>query len=118
LRHGVDGREIAGLAVFETAVQARRQLEAPPLLIRIGDLDGYPLFDAGDVDESALQKDLYAARARIGRVAGMAERAGASVIAGAAGDTRRGSVTMSESDNRHKDHQPTKKIPRKHSHCT
>jgi len=58
LRHGVDGREIAGLAVFETAVQARRQLEAPPLLNRIGDLDSHPLLNARDVDRSALQQDL------------------------------------------------------------
>src|SRR5260370_10695152 len=97
LREVINGSEIAGLALLEIAVHSRRQFEAPPLLTRIGHLDGYSLFDARNVDRSALQKNLYASRARIERAVGMAQRAGSGVISGSSGDARRGTVTMSES---------------------
>src|SRR5262249_40143955 len=96
LRHVVDGSEVASLALLQIAVQPCRQLEAPPLLYGIGDLYGHSLFDAGNVERSALQNDLYASCARVERACGMALCAGSRVVSGGARNARCGTVTMTK----------------------
>src|SRR5260370_10665048 len=96
LRQVVNRSQIPGLAVRQIAVQSRRQFEAPPLLNGIGNPYRYPLFDAWDVEQPALQNNLDAARARIERAPGVALCAGPGVVSGVAGDARRGTITVSE----------------------
>src|SRR6266545_659418 len=99
LRQVVDRYEISGLAGNEIAVEPRGQLESPPLLRRIGDLHGDPLFHSGYVEWSALEHDLCGASSRIQGAAGMARRACPGIVSGGGRHSRRRTITMSEGGN-------------------
>ena len=100
LRQVVNRVQVAGLPLLQVAVQSRREFEAPPPLRRVGNLHRHPLFDAGDIDRSALQDNLHAPRARIERAAGMTLCTGPRIVPGSSGNPRRRSVAMRESSDR------------------
>src|SRR5205085_12492475 len=56
----IDRSKIAGLPLFEIAVQTRRHFEAPPALIGIGNLHRNPLSYARNIERAALQENLHA----------------------------------------------------------
>jgi len=92
----IDGVQIAGLSLFEIAIESRGEFETPTLLVGIGDLHGDALLHAGDVKGAALEQHFHAARAGIECTAGVACGASANIISGASGDTGRRSAAMSE----------------------
>ena len=85
--------ENTALTFEQIAVGACGQFETPPLLVRVRDLNHYPLFHTGDVEAGALEHDLHTTRAVV-QHPGMALRAACGIIARSVGRPRLGTIAV------------------------